>query len=209
MIHRYEWTHSGITEKEINWFTVNAVMTDEDFKQFLIDNFVEAAPAAFQQQWNEAYPDEPMTFIGVENISCQLLIRTVPNYFGAPDIYMKVQLTGTIVFEADKVLMNSPLEPLTAAILIKVVAIIVNAIVLAILGYFAIQAIADLIKSWTTKTTTIKKYCQDPNTGEWVVCGEETITEPDIGGMGTLGIFVLVGFLILLLFMFGLPRKKD
>lgn len=90
-------------------------------------------------------------------------------------------------------------SPLPVWVVPFVTKVIVIAVV-AILGYFAIQAIISWLKSMTTRETTTWVYDEEGNLVEKI-----TKTEPDIGGMSMIFVFLIV---IVILAMFWQGRGR-
>lgn len=98
----------------------------------------------------------------------------------------------------DKQLLESPIPPWVVFILWQ----IIKYTALAVAAYFAIFAIASIIKSMVTEKHIVRYYKE----GELVK--EETTTEPSPWGISTIGIVAIIGLVLILFFVFGIPRVR-
>jgi hypothetical protein len=101
----------------------------------------------------------------------------------------KIWVSIEAEFESDKPLMGSPV----ALALMIILKWIMEAIVIVLVAYFAIQMIGDVFKSMTTKTSTVTKTTYDES-GNPVSTTTETTTEPS--PTGWIGVIVALGLVL-------------
>lgn len=104
--------------------------------------------------------------------------------------YYRLWMTAKVEFYCDKDLMNSPLDPVTATILIKLVAIMVAALV----AYFSLKA---FFESTLTTHSVITKITTNPDGS--VTETIEELTSPSSTGILSVGI--VLGVVIFLAVM--------
>ncbi len=116
------------------------------------------------------------------------------------DIY-KMWLSINAKFESDVPLADSPINP----VFINTVLLpVLKYILVFLVGLYAIQQIAYVLKSMTTRTHTIEFFDESGN-----LIRRETITNPDIGGIAGLGTIGIILIIILLIWLVGLPNLKN
>ena len=116
--------------------------------------------------------------------------------------YAVYHYRATLRIATTEPLSSSPLDPLTIALIAKVILAIITAIMWIIIAYFAIQAIKDWLISMTTTTTRIVTY--DPETGKII---ETWTTQPSLGGILAVGVGAGIAILCAA-FAYSLLRKK-
>ena len=189
-------TSDSIQEKEL----IDAYGSIEAAKQHLMNLFIANAQAKFQQAYSEQGAN--VTVISAEILNCDLIKTAV---YGSLYPTYKLTVKIDLTLDSDIPFQNSPIIPLVIIAIFAGIALVVGA-------YVGIPALFKWLESMTTKevVSTQKTYGWqlNPNTGlyEWVLTDErtETITEPDLGGMGSLGIIIAalgVGAILLFAFM--------
>lgn len=115
-----------------------------------------------------------------------------------------LKATVTIDFSSERSdLLASPIDPVTGAILIKIVEILVGALVTAVIAIFVIEALKKWLQSMTTvQYHKITKYDEEGN----IISVEEWGTEPSLIGIAGVGSIFIILVVILLFFMIG--RRK-
>lgn len=193
MSYEYVIINEGRTEKWISSVTLGMASKtieelEETFRSELQASLAEKIMEGFFEQGYNVVVRE------IREITVWHELRPIPpGYKGEYRLWYcyKIQIFS------DKPFSESPV----AEWVFTIIKIILGTIVGGIVGYFVLKDVIDWWKSMTTTTTTIKTHKPDCT---WT---EETRTEPSFFGMSITGIFLLIGFMIVLLWFFGRPKK--
>lgn len=122
-----------------------------------------------------------------------------------------LQVDYVFSFQTDVALEHSPLDPATIALLTKLFEITLGAVIVALVAYWIIQALKDVVTSMTTRKSTVEKYdwVLNPNTGlyEWKLVTKEDLQTPDYGGI-TLVIAGAVAIIVVIMVLMGYRGQK-
>lgn len=183
--YAYEVTEQG---QRTQFIPADEAMIKDSILKGLKEGFADQLHAKFAEKNIDA------TFIDAELIDFHYYTTAYP--IG----YTSMQYTAKVIFQTNKKLEGSPIDPATVAILLW---ILKNVVVPIIIAFIIVEALKQLFMAMVTKTTTITRLDDEGNV-EWT----ETITEPSIGGISVVGIFVVLLFIIGLIWLAGSGRKR-
>lgn len=145
------------------------------------------------------FAEENITITSAEIISVSAVALPIMRPPAQESVGFRLAVVYTAkIFSNDKI-ENSPFP----VVVLLVAKWVITAITVVLIAYFAIQAIERVITSLTTTTTKITRYDEYGN-----IIYEEEKEEPNISGIFSVGIILLLLVGVILFFSKGLPRGK-
>lgn len=204
MTDTYVWEWNGETADEIDSFALlNANITIDE----IVAKFKEEAYNQAVNGFTNEATTQGVTYniISAES-DAGYTERDQPVYFGEIQTrvqpYYKLWAKIKVTFTSDRPLMGSPLDPITVAIIAK----IITALVTIVIAYFAIQAINNWMNSITTNHSVITKVTQstNPDGSTTTTTTTEDTTTPNLGSLALgSGLIILVVVIVLAFMFFG------
>lgn len=169
----YQWVQDVETSAEIDENSLSAAGETIDTIIQNIRNQTEANAATLFKQVAGDEGMDARNVVASVNISYDY--RTEYRGWPFPQPVRVYRLLGTVEyrFDSSDPLMGSPV----ATTLVLVIKLVLEAIVLTLIAYFAIQAVKQWLQSMTTTSRIVRKI--DPVTGE--IIEEETVTPSSTG----------------------------
>lgn len=136
------------------------------------------------------------------------IIQDTKYYLGQRQVWVRVAVDVDVTFTSPRDdLAGSPIAPILVAAIIAVVKIITVAVVVYYVATFAIDRLTNWAESMTTKTSKVKRTTYDED-GNIIETTEYEDVEPAPFGIAGVGTILLVGLLLVLVFMFGVPQLR-
>ena len=202
-LHKY---NQIVTSKTTQDLPLSMLVSQFGSEQAFIDYMMNNLPSKLVDAFVEGYRQQGVTDINIlwARVNSCILDPFAKNSGRAIGV-----IAVQIEFETDRAdLQASPI----GAFVIIAIGIAVALFIAACTMTFWLPVIIDWLKSMTTKEVTSEKYdwVKNPDTGEyeWKKVSSETKTEPDIGGIGTIGLILIAIVVVMMLFMFGTSRLR-
>lgn len=187
MTYRYKIKFSMVTKKPIAFRTFREhYENDDEAKQQLYNEMLARLPSAIVQGF--ADQGETVSVVESEIVNFELIRVGWQGY----DVVLRVNAKATIETESNY--FGSPIAPLVIIAIGVAIALIAAAITVPPL-------IAEWLQSMTTETWTVEQYDAEGN-----LIKKETGSQPSLGGMTILFVFLIIGVVILAMFW---QKRRD
>lgn len=216
MPYTYIWEWQGRTDRPLRRILERNRLGEDQLRELantLRYTVIASITDSFEKEFRKKYPDLIVTKIDSEiditevDATPEDKLRTLPLPEPLKVYEYWANMKATVYYETKySIDVGSPIDPATITAIGVVIAKILLALGTVVVAYVAIKKFFEWMESMTTKRSKISEYIYDEE-GNLIKTTQEDTTEPNIPGMATIGIFVLIG-LALLFFLFMFYRRR-